>query len=137
MVPGAVLRYVGKYLRHAGNKEHSLESETAYFLSSPHMDFRQSAAKTGSKEGYGPRSLLQYLYGYDLDDGTTKQIVRKMAGGKINEHLHVNQVWYLLIGSDVLVTMSDMTRPELQGNGIAVDIRPVFDRGLLSICLYD
>ncbi|CAH0041888.1 unnamed protein product [Clonostachys rhizophaga] len=135
--PGTVLRCVGKYLRHAGNKEQSLECETAYFLSSPHIDFRQSAAKTGPNEGYGPRSLLQYLYGYDLDDGTTKQIVQKMAGGEINEHLHVNQVWYLLIGSDVLVTMSDMTRPELQGNGIAVDIRPVFDKGLLSICLYD
>ncbi|CAG9989389.1 unnamed protein product [Clonostachys byssicola] len=135
--PGTVLRCVGKYMKHAGNKEQSLECETAYFLSSPHIDFRQPAAKTGPKEGYGPRSLLQYLYGYDLDDGTTKQIVQKMAGGKTKEHLHVNQVWYLLIGSDVLVTMSDMTRPELQGNGIAVDIRPVFDRGLISICLYD
>lgn len=121
--PGAILRFVGKYL---GGKPRShgkpTETEPVIFLSSPHLQLQKAATRSATDDGYGPRTLLQSLYGYDVGgDRESSQVIKKSGISK--QLLHVSQLWCLLIGSSILITFSDQSAQTIRGDTVSVDDR--------------
>ncbi|KEY68615.1 hypothetical protein S7711_05795 [Stachybotrys chartarum IBT 7711] len=121
--PGSIVRFVGKYL---GGKPRShgkpTETEPVIFLSSPHLQIQKAATRSGTDEGYGARTLLQSLYGYDVGgDRESTQVIKKSGISK--QLLHVSQLWCLLIGSSILITFSDQSAQTIRGDTVSVDDR--------------
>ncbi|UKZ54094.1 hypothetical protein TrVGV298_007900 [Trichoderma virens] len=117
--PGAVLRGVGIYPKPSSGSLSQKYRPTipVVFGASPYLRLGPLSAHRNSakKDDHRPRTLLQNLYGFDIipnRDGT--QIVRKIGDGShLDDVFHVNQMWCLLIGSTILITMSDHTTREL------------------------
>ncbi|KAJ4854886.1 corA-like mg2+ transporter protein domain-containing protein [Trichoderma breve] len=115
--PGSVLRGIGNY-----SQQNSLSSKTrptvpVVFVASPYLRLRplKGHQDGGNRGDHHPQTLLQNLYGFDVTPNRDKtQIIRKIGNGsQLDNALHVNQIWCLLIGPTLLITMSDHTTEEL------------------------
>lgn len=84
-------------------------------------------------------TLLQSLYGYDVGgERENEQVVQRSGVAKSKkEMLHINQLWCLLIGSSVLITISDKPAAEIKGSTIVTDSRTSGNREPLLIRLTD
>ncbi|KKP07345.1 hypothetical protein THAR02_00542 [Trichoderma harzianum] len=117
--PGSVLRGIGNYFQQNSRSlsQKARPTVPVVFVASPNLRLRPlKGHQNGENRGdHHPRTLLQNLYGFHVTPNRDKtQIVRKIGGGsQLNNALHVNQMWCLLIGPTILITMSDHTTEEL------------------------
>ncbi|KAL6694048.1 hypothetical protein J3F84DRAFT_395752 [Trichoderma pleuroticola] len=117
--PGSVLRAIGNYSQQnfASLSPKARPTVPVVFVASPYLRLHslEGHQNTENRGDHHPRTLLQNLYGFDVTPNRDKaQIVRKIGNGShLNDALHVNQMWCLLIGSTILITMSDHTTKEL------------------------
>ncbi|PTB53816.1 hypothetical protein M431DRAFT_531469 [Trichoderma harzianum CBS 226.95] len=115
--PGSVLRGIGNYSQQNLLSQQARPTVPVVFVASPYLRLRPlKGHQNGENRGdHHPRTLLQNLYGFDVTPNRDKtQIVRKIGNGsQLNNALHVNQMWCLLIGPTLLITMSDHTTQEL------------------------
>ncbi|RFU74984.1 mg2+ transporter [Trichoderma arundinaceum] len=91
----------------------------AVFVASPYLSLKslKTQQSVGNDNEFHARTLLQSLYGFDIFSNRDKQqVVRKISShGESSEVLHVDQTWCLLLGSDVLITMSNKTMNDVGG----------------------
>ncbi|KAK5987540.1 hypothetical protein PT974_11672 [Cladobotryum mycophilum] len=118
--PGSVLRSIGTHSQHHGSRASSRHQQTdpVVFVASPYMAMKSLESHTASEDGeHHPQTLLQSLYGFDVVTNRDKhQVIRKMSAcGQRDDVLYVNQMWCLLIGSNILITMSDQLPDDLLG----------------------
>ncbi|KAL6798325.1 hypothetical protein J3E68DRAFT_449296 [Trichoderma sp. SZMC 28012] len=119
--PGSVVRFTGsRHMPH--DSRNFVVTEPVIFISFPFAELASSRNTHGSRERdeYYPRTLLQNLYGFDVVTSRGKhQVIHKMsAGSQSNDTLYVNQLWCLVIGSDILITLSDRPTDDLLGGSI-------------------
>ncbi|KAL7921518.1 hypothetical protein ACQKWADRAFT_121325 [Trichoderma austrokoningii] len=119
--PGSVLRFTGT--RHVLHDSHNfVVTEPVIFVAFPFAELDSSNNKYGSREGddFYPRTLLQNLYGFDVVTSRSKnQVIHKMpVNCQPDDTLFVNQLWCLVIGSDILITLSDRPGDDLLGDTI-------------------
>ncbi|KAI6785689.1 uncharacterized protein J7T54_006023 [Emericellopsis cladophorae] len=136
---GCILRCVGTGDTAEGRDSQNNAVAPVLFLASPFLVLGQYLSRRGSDTEFRPRSLLQSLYGYDVgNERESGQVVQKVgarAPGK--DGLHINQLWCLLIGSDVLITMSEQSAADIRGDSILVNDRPPGSQEPLVIRLVD
>ncbi|KAF3076308.1 hypothetical protein CFAM422_001597 [Trichoderma lentiforme] len=115
--PGSVLRGIGNYSQQNSLSQKARPTVPVVFVASPYLRLRplKGHQNGGNRGDHHPRTLLQNLYGFDVTPNRDKtQIVRKIGNSsQLNNALHVNQMWCLLIGPTILITMSDHTTEEL------------------------
>ncbi|KAL7783912.1 hypothetical protein V8C43DRAFT_325663 [Trichoderma afarasin] len=117
--PGSVLRGIGNYseANSVSLSQKARPTVPVVFVASPYLRLRplKGHQNQENRGDHLPQTLLQNLYGFDVTPNRDKtQIVRKVGNGShLNDALHVNQMWCLLIGSTILITMSDHTTKEL------------------------
>ncbi|KAL9468828.1 hypothetical protein ACSS6W_010522 [Trichoderma asperelloides] len=119
--PGSVLRFTGT--RQVLHDSHDfVVTEPVVFVAFPFVELASSKNNYGSRErdDFYPRTLLQNLYGFDVVTSRGKnQVIHKMpASSQPNDTLFVNQLWCLMIGSDILITLSDRPADDLLGDMI-------------------
>ncbi|UKZ95228.1 uncharacterized protein TrAFT101_010077 [Trichoderma asperellum] len=119
--PGSVLRFTGT--RQVLHDSHDfVVTEPVVFVAFPYVELASSRNNHGSRErdDFYPRTLLQNLYGFDVVTSRGKnQVIHKMpASSQPNDTLFVNQLWCLMIGSDILITLSDRPADDLLGDMI-------------------
>lgn len=119
--PGSVVRFTGtRHMPH--DSRNFVVTEPVIFIAFPFAELTPLRNTHGSRERdeYYPRTLLQNLYGFDVVTSRGKhQVVHKMsAGSQPNDTLYVNQLWCLVIGSDILITLSDRPTDDLLGGSI-------------------
>ncbi|KAL6816346.1 hypothetical protein V8C40DRAFT_282248 [Trichoderma camerunense] len=117
--PGSVLRAIGVYSQKASVSlsQKACPTVPVVFVASPYLRRRplEDHQRTENRRDHHPQTLLQNLHGFDVTPNRDKdQIVRKIGDvSHPNDALHVNQMWCLLIGPTILITMSDHTPEEL------------------------
>lgn len=134
---GSILRVVGEY-SNADNPEINA-TEPVLFLSCPFLTLQTNANRGAPREEYRPRTLLESLYGYDVgSERESVQVVQKLGASKSSKDmLHIDQLWCLLVGSSVLITISNKSAAEIRGNSIVTDSRTSGNREPLLIRLTD
>ncbi|KAG9250024.1 uncharacterized protein F5Z01DRAFT_432833 [Emericellopsis atlantica] len=122
---GCILRCVGTESTAQGRGRQANAVTPVLFLASPFLVLGQYLSRRGSDTEYRPRSLLQSLYGYDVgNERESGQVVQKVGAREPGKDvLHINQLWCLLIGSDVLITMSEQSAADIRGDTILVNDR--------------
>lgn len=137
--PGSILRYIGKYNTAAGQNDDAgpTETEPVLFLSSPYLSLHPTSNKVSGSGEYRPRTLLQCLYGYDVGhEREASQVVQKMGiATSRKELMQANELWCLLIGSGILITVSDKPARDLRDQSIVLDSRASGNREPLTIRL--
>ncbi|RFU82062.1 hypothetical protein TARUN_142 [Trichoderma arundinaceum] len=121
MEPGSILRYVGtRHMLH--DSRNFVVTDPVIFAAFPYVELSPSKQTRSSndRDEFYPRTLLQNLYGFDVVTSRDKhQVIHKMsASSQTNNTLYANQLWYLLIGPDILITMSDQSADDLLGDSI-------------------
>lgn len=116
--PGSVLRFTGT--RQVLHDAHNfVVTEPVIFAAFPFIELASSKNNSGSREreDFYPRTLLQNLYGFDVVTSRGKnQVIHKMpVNCQPDNTLFVNQLWCLVIGSDILITLSDRSPDDLLG----------------------
>lgn len=119
--PGSVLRFTGT--RQVLHDAHNfVVTEPVIFAAFPFIELASSKNNSGSREkdDFYPRTLLQNLYGFDVVTSRGKnQVIHKMpVNCQPHDTLFVNQLWCLVIGSDILITLSDRPPDDLLGDTI-------------------
>ncbi|KAK1242525.1 hypothetical protein MKX08_005337 [Trichoderma sp. CBMAI-0020] len=119
--PGSVLRFNGT--RQVLHDAHSfVVTEPVIFAAFPFIELASSKNTSGPRErdDFYRRTLLQNLYGFDVVTSRGKnQVIHKMpVNCQPHDTLFVNQLWCLVIGSDILITMSDRPPDDLLGDTI-------------------
>ncbi|KAL7933008.1 hypothetical protein V8C35DRAFT_322811 [Trichoderma chlorosporum] len=117
--PGSVLRGIGIYPqpKSVSLSHTSQPTVPVVFISSPYLKLSpldDQQTPTDRSEQHS-RALLQHFHGFDVTPNRDKtQIVRKMGNDlHLNDAFHANQMWCLLIGSTILITMSEHTADSL------------------------
>ncbi|KAL7948773.1 hypothetical protein V8C42DRAFT_312299 [Trichoderma barbatum] len=135
--PGSILRFTGtRPLLHGSHN--FVVTDPVVFVAFPFVELAsKNTHGSRDRDEYFPRTLLQNLYGFDVVTGRGKhQVIHKMsAGSEPNNTLFVNQLWCLIIGSDILITMSDRPADDLLGD--TIEKRTDFFRQPLRIEIVD
>lgn len=136
--PGSVLRFTGT--RHLLHGPHNfLVTEPVVFVAFPFVELASSRNhhEIREEDDFYPRTLLQNLYGFDVVTSRGKnQVIHKMpVNSQPDDTLFVNQLWCLVIGSDILVTLSDRPADDLLGE--AIEKRTDYFRQPLKIEVVD
>ncbi|PTB65716.1 hypothetical protein BBK36DRAFT_1202489 [Trichoderma citrinoviride] len=136
--PGSAMRFVGH--RHQLHDPQSIiVTDPVIFVAFPvvELDSSRNHPRSGEIDEYHPRTLLQNLYGFDVLTSRGKhQVIHKMSvGSQSSDTLYVNQLWCLLIGSDILITMSGRPTDKLLSG--TIEKRTDFFRQPLRIEIVD
>ncbi|RSM14850.1 hypothetical protein CEP52_001082 [Fusarium oligoseptatum] len=116
--PGSI-RCIGSYPPSDGGPPK--KTKPVIFVSSQYLNLQPVEAHHKHDLGQLPQPLLRCLYGYDVDAGRENdQAVRKMSISS-KEVLHVGQLWCLLVGPGILITMSQHSIDELRGQHITLE----------------
>ena len=120
---GFSMRHVGKF--HKFDTDASSYTSPVIFASCPALTLEASGTSLAGGQGMDSitaQGLLGSLYGYDVDREREKeQIVQKvLEKGVENRVFHVRQTWLMLIGHQVLITMSDRGLNEMLSDSIVL-----------------
>lgn len=119
--PGTVLRYVGTR-RMVDGSRNFVVTDPVIFVAYPFVDLAPSRHGHGlnERDEYYPRTLLQNLYGFDMVTSRDKyQVIHKVSTGiPTSDTLLAGQLWCLLIGSGILITVSNRSSDTMLGNTI-------------------
>lgn len=118
---GCSMRHIGKF--HKFDTDASSCTSPVIFASCPALTLEASGTSRAGEQGVSSitaQGLLGSLYGYDVDREREKeQIVQKvLEKGAENRVFHVRQTWLMLIGHQVLITMSDRSLNEMLSDSI-------------------
>ncbi|OTB14861.1 hypothetical protein K445DRAFT_318771 [Daldinia sp. EC12] len=131
--PGCILRGIRGY-----DTNGSLDSRSVIFFSSPYLLLGKKPSSMRSGEGHHMLSLLESLYGYDVDsDRKDTEVTKRMNIGSSNETLHVPQLWCLLVGNDILITLSKFSAYDLSKDLVELDEKSSGLRRPLTIKVTD
>ncbi|PTB73789.1 hypothetical protein M440DRAFT_1381694 [Trichoderma longibrachiatum ATCC 18648] len=136
--PGSAMRFIGQ--RQQEHDSHSIiVTDPVVFVAFPYVEMDSSRNHPGfsERDEYHPRTLLQNLYGFDvLTSRGKQQVIHKMSVcSQSSDTLYVKQLWCLLMGSDILITMS--SRPTEKLLGETIEKRTDFFRQPLRIEIVD
>ncbi|CAM1505780.1 Fc.00g114170.m01.CDS01 [Cosmosporella sp. VM-42] len=124
MEPGSVLRSTGRYTDTDIPVEET-ETDSVIFLACPYLALGEDSKVDvyEPETNYQAQTLLQSLYGYDVGrERELSQVAAKMsADTPKTDLLHVCQTWCLLIGPDILITMSGQSAQHLRGESVVID----------------
>ncbi|KAK1593484.1 uncharacterized protein LY79DRAFT_514187 [Colletotrichum navitas] len=112
------------YMDRAGNQRVTLvcpndPGNGLMFLSAPHLIL---AERTSRKRYYGKhctRSLSEVLYGYDNGSHESSRIIQ--GENQDSTTLQVPQLWSLVVGTDLIITSSELSSEEVQKDLITID----------------
>jgi hypothetical protein len=139
--PGSILRYIGKREEEWDRSDPNsrLETDSVIFLSVPFLTLEPKSSASRAGNEHRPQTLLQSHYGHDVGSQREySQAVQKMnITGSKKDAIHVNQLWCLLIGPSILITVSDKPAKEVRGKAIVPDSRSAGSRNPISIDLID
>ncbi|OTA54642.1 hypothetical protein K449DRAFT_469323 [Hypoxylon sp. EC38] len=130
---GSILRGINRY-----DVSDDLPDEPVIFFSSPYLLMNRQASATGANEGYSMLSLLESLYGYDVEgDRRDTDIMKRISLGSSKDTLHVPQLWCLLVGNDVLFTLSELSVHDLAKDLVEIDHKTSSLRRPLTVKVLD
>ncbi|RFN45024.1 mg2+ transporter [Fusarium flagelliforme] len=125
---GTIVRYVGhtsKSLR-LYEGEPTRDTQPVIFISTPSLAIPSRNPLTSLVHNRSAKTLLESLYGYEA--GSVRQPPfgaprLRDQGDKTARTLQVPETWFLLIGSDILISLSELSSQELGSGNITVDRR--------------
>ena len=133
--PGSVLQHIGDY---TGNDKG--QTEPVLFLSCPSLELMSATSRSKISGTYRAESLLQSLYRYDVGQRREgRQVIQKCdTASHSADILHIDQTWFLLIGSSILITVNKHPAERLQRGRLALDCNLGSPVSLMTIrLLYD
>ncbi|KAI1087686.1 hypothetical protein F5B19DRAFT_497148 [Rostrohypoxylon terebratum] len=130
----------GSILR--GTSSHNIgtdsKNQPVIFLSSPYLVLNQKPSVVDAEKGQRMFSLLESLYGYDVEsDRQDTGHLKRMGLEPSQGTLHVPQLWCLLVGNDVLITLSELTVHDLTQDLIEIDRKISGQRRPLTVKVLD
>ncbi|KAI0805822.1 hypothetical protein GGR55DRAFT_257174 [Xylaria sp. FL0064] len=129
--PGTVLRYDMRY-----DQEPSRGRQSVLFCSVPYLQLGKheqhgNLDKKIDKHIHPIRTLMESLYDYDLlNDRDGRQAILQCSSEQ-DSILYVPQIWYLLCGSDVLISCSHLSLMEICGD--LIQVRTESNRSLIAV----
>ncbi|KAI1408535.1 hypothetical protein F5Y13DRAFT_204710 [Hypoxylon sp. FL1857] len=130
---GSILRGINRY-----DVNEDLPDEPVIFLSSPYLLMNRQASFTSTNEEHHMLSLLESLYGYDVEsDRRDTEIMKRTSLGSSKDILHVPQLWCLLVGNDVLITLSELPVQDLAKELIEIDQKTANLRRPITVKVLD
>ncbi|KAI1106049.1 hypothetical protein F4804DRAFT_82626 [Jackrogersella minutella] len=131
--PGSILRGVGSY-----DVDEDIQNQPVIFLSSPYLLLNRKPPLAGADKEHRMLSLLESLYGYDVEsDRQDSDVMQRMSLGPSKDRLYVPQLWCLLVGNDILITLSELPVPDLAKDLIDIDRKTSSLRRPLTIQVLD
>ncbi|RYC54211.1 hypothetical protein CHU98_g11998 [Xylaria longipes] len=131
--PGTVLRCDVRY-----DQEPARGRKSVFFCSVPYLQLAKRGEHNGNlneksnKRIHPARTLMESLYDYDLlDDRDGRQAILQCSPPEQGSILYIPQIWYLLCGSDVLISCSQLPRTEICGD--LIQIRAESSRSLIAV----
>ncbi|KAI1503181.1 hypothetical protein F5X99DRAFT_425986 [Biscogniauxia marginata] len=115
--PGYVMRYDGRHSLSRYKKDTSVT-----FIAAPYLSF-MSGATLGheSKEDHITRTLLQSLYDYDLQDIRASRNSSWRQVFNSDKTIYAPQLWCLMVGTNVVITLGDISVLHITGRLIGVN----------------
>ncbi|KAI0838310.1 hypothetical protein F5Y06DRAFT_303980 [Hypoxylon sp. FL0890] len=129
----SILRGINRY-----DVNDDLPDEPVIFLSSPYLLMNRQPSLRNSSEGHHMLNLLESLYGYDVgSDRRDTGIMKRMSLGSSKDTLCVPRLWCLLVGNDVLITLSELPVHDLAKGLIEIDQKTSNLRRPLTVKVLD
>ncbi|KAF4966906.1 hypothetical protein FSARC_5470 [Fusarium sarcochroum] len=120
---GVVIKYIGRTGSNPGwyAMNPTKDTEPVVFLSTPSLAVPE---KSPTGQNHHSKTLLEFLYGYEA--GSIRQQPfgaprLKERGRSMARTLHVPETWFLSIGPDIVITVSELTSQEMTCNNVIVD----------------
>ncbi|KAI0883680.1 uncharacterized protein GGS22DRAFT_194936 [Annulohypoxylon maeteangense] len=130
---GSILRGTSSY-----DADKDSQNQPVMFISSPYLLLSQKPSFTDVDKGQRMFSLLESLYGYDVEsDRQDNGLMKRMGLDPSKGTPHVPQLWCLLVGNDVLITLSELPVQELTKGLIEIDQRISSLRRPLTVRVLD
>ncbi|KAI1206728.1 uncharacterized protein F4807DRAFT_438038 [Annulohypoxylon truncatum] len=130
---GSILRGTSDY-----SASKNSQNQPVIFLSSPYLLLNQKPSLADADKGQRMFSLLESLYGYDVEsDRQDTGLMKRMNFDPSKGTLHVPQIWCLLVGNDVLITFSELPVQSLTKDLIEIDQRMSSLRRPLTVRVLD
>ncbi|KAI1451696.1 hypothetical protein F4805DRAFT_463537 [Annulohypoxylon moriforme] len=130
---GSILRGTSNY-----NAEKNSQNQPVIFLSSPYLLLSRRPSLADAEKGQRMFSLLESLYGYDVEsDRQDTGLMKRMSLEPSKGIIHVPQLWCLLVGDDVLITLSELPVEELTKGLVEIDQRISSLRRPLTVRVLD
>ncbi|KAI1485619.1 hypothetical protein F5X96DRAFT_674469 [Biscogniauxia mediterranea] len=115
--PGYVMRHDGRHSRSRYKKDTSIT-----FIAAPYLSLMSGAtSEHKSKEEHITRTLLQSLYDYDLQDIRTSRNLSWRQMFSSDKTIYAPQLWCLLVDSNVVITLGDISVPHITGRLIGIN----------------
>ncbi|KAI3327062.1 hypothetical protein HD806DRAFT_381807 [Xylariaceae sp. AK1471] len=117
--PGTVLRCDGRY-----DQKPSRGEKSVFFCSVPYLQLGKQVEPVNNdveseKHIHPARTLMESLYDYDLlDNRDGRQAILQCSPPEQDSILYIPQIWYLLCGSDVLISYSQLSFSDICGDSI-------------------
>ncbi|KAI1809209.1 hypothetical protein GGS20DRAFT_334403 [Poronia punctata] len=133
--PGTVLRCDGRY-----DEEPSRVGKSVFFCSAPYLQLGKQGERwcmgdENAERIHPPRTLIESLYDYDylnsLEDRDSRQVISQSSLPQHDDILYIPQVWYLLCGSDVLISYSPLSAHEIRGD--SVQLRDESNNSIIAV----
>ncbi|KAI1140800.1 hypothetical protein F5Y05DRAFT_402884 [Hypoxylon sp. FL0543] len=130
---GSIFRGINRY-----DANDDLPDEPVIFLASPYLLMNRQPSPRSTNEGHHMLSLLGSFYGYDVDsDRRDTEIMKRMNLGSSKDTLYVPQLWCLLVGNDVLITLSELPVQDLAKYLVEIDQKTSNLRRPLTVKVFD
>ncbi|TGJ82820.1 hypothetical protein E0Z10_g5942 [Xylaria hypoxylon] len=130
--PGTVLRCDVRY-----DQDPSRGAKSVFFCSVPYLQLGDHGepgefGEEGKIRTHPARTLMESLYDYDLlDDRDSRQAILQCFPPGQDSILYIPQIWYLLCGSDILISYSQLSLDEIRGDSIQT--RNESERSLIAV----
>ncbi|KAF2969003.1 hypothetical protein GQX73_g4578 [Xylaria multiplex] len=130
--PGTVLRCDERY-----DQDPSKGAKSVFFCSVPYLQLGshcmpEGLGEEGKTRTHPARTLMESLYDYDLlDDRDSRQTILQYSSSGQDSILYIPQIWYLLCGSDILISYSQLPLDEVRGDSI--QLRDESERSLIAV----
>ncbi|KAJ8126920.1 hypothetical protein O1611_g6718 [Lasiodiplodia mahajangana] len=130
--PGTVLRCDVGY-----GQELNRGAKSIFFCSVPYLQLGKLGEPNDIREEanmhiHPARTLMESLYDYELPDGRdSRQAIRRCSSPEQDNILYIPQTWYILCGSDVLISYSRLSLDEIRGDSIKA--RDESKRSLIAV----
>ncbi|KAI1125615.1 hypothetical protein F5Y10DRAFT_226897 [Nemania abortiva] len=117
--PGTVLRCDVRC-----DQEPDRGTKSVFFCSVPYLQLGKHGGSNDNGEEadmrlHPARTLMESLYDYDLpDDRDNRQAILRCLSPEQESILYIPQTWYILCGSEILISYSQLSLDEIRGDSI-------------------
>ncbi|KAI0097990.1 hypothetical protein GGR51DRAFT_452201 [Nemania sp. FL0031] len=113
--PGTVLRCDVGYGQESDRGEKSIFFCSVPYLQLGRHDGPNDVIEEENMRIHPTRTLMESLYDCDLPDGRDSRQAILRSSSEQDNILYVPQIWYILCGSDILISYSRLSLDEIQG----------------------